>query len=190
MARRQGAFTVNFEKEDPVETIKKLTGGIGADRVIDAVGVDSMHAHHGPASEKATQQADTFKREVQQIALEQHPRDGNWVPGDAPSQALQWAIECIAKAGTLGIIGVYPPNDQFFPIGQAMNKNLTIKAGNCNHRAHIPELVEMVRMGRIDPLQVLTKVEPLTNVINAYEHFDKRESGWIKIALTLPKAAE
>ena len=57
MARRQGAFTVNFEKEDPVATIKRLTGGIGVDRVIDAVGVDAMHAHHGPAAEKAEQQS-------------------------------------------------------------------------------------------------------------------------------------
>jgi len=56
MARRQGAFTVNFEAEDPVETIKKLTGGIGVDRVIDAVGVDAMRAHHGPAGEKAKEQ--------------------------------------------------------------------------------------------------------------------------------------
>jgi threonine dehydrogenase-like Zn-dependent dehydrogenase len=49
---------------------------------------------------------------------------------------------------TLGIIGVYPPSDQSFPIGQAMNKNPSINAGNCNHRAYLPHLVEMVRMGR------------------------------------------
>ncbi|WP_428395383.1 hypothetical protein [Lichenicoccus sp.] len=71
-----------------------------------------------------------------------------------------------------------------------MNKNLSIKMGNCNHRAHIPALLEMVRMGRIDPLQVLTKVEPLTDAIEAYEHFDRRETGWTKTELTLPQAAE
>ncbi|WP_428487460.1 zinc-dependent alcohol dehydrogenase [Rhodopila sp.] len=190
MARRQGAFTVNFEAEDPVETIKKLTGGVGVDRVIDAVGVDAMHAHHGPAGEAAAQQAETFKQEVEQVAPDRNPRDGNWVPGDAPGQALRWAVECIAKAGTLGIIGVYPTNDESFPIGQVMNKNLSVNAGNCNHRAYIPQLIEMVRMGRIDPLQVLTKVQPLTNVIDAYEHFDRRESGWIKTELKLAQAAE
>ncbi|HAB74451.1 MAG TPA: glutathione-dependent formaldehyde dehydrogenase, partial [Pantoea sp.] len=31
MARQQGAFPVNFERDDPVETIKRLTGGTGAD---------------------------------------------------------------------------------------------------------------------------------------------------------------
>ena len=190
MARRQGAFTVNFENEDPVETIKKLTGGIGVDRAIDAVGVDAMHAHHGPAAEKAKQQEETFKKEVQQVAPEQNPQDGNWIPGDAPTQALQWAVQGLAKAGTLGIIGVYPPAATSFPIGMAMNKNLSIRSGNCNHRAYIPMLVEMVRMGRIDPLQILTKTEKLIDAIDAYKHFDKRESGWTKTKLTLPQAAE
>ena len=57
MARRLGAFAVNFEREDSVQTIKDLTGGVGVDRVIDAVGVDAMHAHHGPAAAKPEQAA-------------------------------------------------------------------------------------------------------------------------------------
>jgi threonine dehydrogenase-like Zn-dependent dehydrogenase len=185
MARRQGAFTVNFEREDPIATILKLTGNVGVDRVIDAVGVDAMHPHHGPAAEKAQKQEKEFAREQQQVAPEQKPRDGNWVPGDAPSQALRWAVECIAKAGTLGIIGVYPPQASSFPIGEMMNKNLTVQAGNCNHRAYIPKLLEMVRMGAIDPLKVLTKAEPMSGAIEAYKEFDKRQPGWIKTELKL-----
>ena len=189
MARRQGAFTVNFEREDPTEIIKQLTGGSGVDRVIEAVGVDAQHAHGGPAAEKAAKQEQEFKREVQQVAPEQNAQDGNWVPGDAPSQTLQWAVEVVAKAGTIGIIGVFPPDATSFPIGKAMNKNLSLNMGNCNHRTYIPKLVEMVRMGRIDPAKVLTKVEPISDAIDAYKHFDKREAGWIKTEL-MPQAAE
>ncbi len=189
MARRQGAFAVNFEAEDPVETIKQLTGGIGVDRVIDAVGVDAVHAHHGPAAAKP-EQLEQFDKEQHEVAPEQHPHHGAFVPGDGPSQVLRWAVECIAKAGTLGIIGVYPPAANSFPIGQAMNKNLSINAGNCNHRAYIPKLVEMVRIGLIDPIKVLTKVQPMMDVIEAYEHFDKREAGWIKTELKPAMAAE
>jgi threonine dehydrogenase-like Zn-dependent dehydrogenase len=189
MARRQGALTVNFEQEDPVATIKRLTGGIGVDRVIDAVGVDAMHAHHGPAAAQAKEKTEQFATEQQQVSPQQRPHDGNWVPGDAPSQALEWAMQAVAKAGTIGIIGVYPPTASSFPIGQAMNRNLTIKAGNCNHRAHVPHLVELVRSGVIDPVQILTKVEPMTNVIEAYKAFDKREPGWLKTELR-PVSAE
>jgi threonine dehydrogenase-like Zn-dependent dehydrogenase len=188
MARRQGALTVNFEREDPVATIKRLTGGIGVDRVIDAVGVDAMHAHHGPAEAQDKENTAQFAAEQQQAAPQQHPHDGNWVPGDAPSQALEWAVQAVAKAGTIGIIGVYPPAAQSFPIGQAMNRNLTIKAGNCNHRAYVPHLVDLVRSGVIDPAQILSKIEPMTNVIEAYKAFDKREPGWLKTELRPPAA--
>jgi threonine dehydrogenase-like Zn-dependent dehydrogenase len=94
-----------------------------------------------------------------------------------------WAVEAVAKAGTLSIIGVYPPTMQVFPIGKAMNKNLTIKMGNCNHRRYIPQLVDMVRSGIIDPMIVLTQQEPLTSVIDAYKAFDTRQPGWVKVEL-------
>ncbi len=92
-------------------------------------------------------------------------------------------MECLAKAGTLSIIGVYPPTMNHFPIGQAMNKNLTIEMGNCNHRKYIPLLVRMVGAGEINPLEVLTQREPLTSVIEAYQAFDKRQPGWVKVEL-------
>ncbi|TWB65733.1 threonine dehydrogenase-like Zn-dependent dehydrogenase [Nitrospirillum amazonense] len=183
MARRQGAECVNFESEDPVQTILDLTGGIGVDRVIDAVGVDAEHAHDGPVASAARDQADQNLADVEKVAPVRHPKDGNWHPGDAPSQALQWAVEAVAKAGTIAIIGVYPPAMDRFPIGQAMNKNLTVNMGNCNHRRYVPHLVELVRTGAIDPSAVLTHVEPMTGVIEAYRAFDQRRSGWVKVEL-------
>lgn len=99
------------------------------------------------------------------------------------SQVLQWSVEALAKAGTLAIIGVYSPAANAFPIGQAMNKNLTIKMGNCHHRKYIPHLIELVRSGVIEPEHILTQIEPLDNVISAYKSFDKRRSGWTKVEL-------
>ena len=48
MAREQGAETIDFNKEHPVEALRRLTGGIGVDRAIDAVGVDAVSAHERP----------------------------------------------------------------------------------------------------------------------------------------------
>ena len=109
----------------------------------------------------------------------------DWLPGNAPSLAMTWAVSALAKAGTLSIIGVYPQTMMSFPIGQAMNKNLTLKMGNCNHRKYIPGLIELVRNGTIDPLQVLTKREPLTGVIDAYKNFTEHKPGWVKVELKL-----
>jgi threonine dehydrogenase-like Zn-dependent dehydrogenase len=125
---------------------------------------------------------DEFERELIQSAPE-HPDQPPFVPGDAPSQPLRWSVEALAKAGTLSIIGVYPPTIESFPIGQAMNKNLTIKMGNCSHRKYIPHLVDLVRSGVIDPVGLITQAAELTGAVEAYEHFDAREPGWLKVEL-------
>jgi threonine dehydrogenase-like Zn-dependent dehydrogenase len=53
MARAQGAQVINYHEEDPVGTIFELTGGIGVDRVIEAVGVDAESPQSGPVGEVA-----------------------------------------------------------------------------------------------------------------------------------------
>src|SRR5206468_3536523 len=133
MAQRQAAEVVNFDREDAVKTIVEMTGGIGVDRAIDAVGVDAEHAHHGPAS-IAERAGSTLKAAVDAVrpAGKEQAHEHEWKSGDAPNLVLNWAVEALAKAGTMSIIGVYPPTQKDFPIGQAMNKNLTVKMGNCH----------------------------------------------------------
>ncbi len=183
MARAQGAEVIDFNVDDPVAVIRELTGGSGADRVIDAVGVDAAHPSSGPAAKQAKQHAAEFAQELEQVAPERHPAGANWHPGDAPSQVLVWAVEAVAKAGTLAIIGVYPPSARAFPIGQAMNKNLTLQMGNCNHRKYVAMLVDLVRSGAVDPTHVLTQIAPLSSAVEAYKAFDQRQPGWIKVEL-------
>ncbi|WP_377105328.1 alcohol dehydrogenase catalytic domain-containing protein [Propionicimonas sp. T2.31MG-18] len=182
-ARRRGAEAIDFNAEDPIEVIKELTGGIGVDGVVDAVGVDAQKPKSGPAAGAVSSLEEAFEAERKQAAPETNPSGGNWVAGDAPSLALRWAVQAVAKAGTIGIIGVYPPAFETFPIGEAMNKNLTIKAGNCNHRRHIPRLLDLVRTGAIDPASMLTQEVEVPSVLDAYATFDRRESGWTKVAL-------
>jgi threonine dehydrogenase-like Zn-dependent dehydrogenase len=189
IARRQGAEAINFDVEDPVQVVRQLTGGIGADCAIDAVGVDAGCPHHGPAAAQAQQQAAQFRQEVAAVAPVQHPSGANWRPGEAPSQAQQWAIASLAKAGTLAIIGVYPPNDISFPIGMAMNKNITIKMGNCNHRKYIPHLIELVKSGGVDPASVITQHQAMEAAIDAYKAFDERRPGWMKVELVNSRGA-
>jgi threonine dehydrogenase-like Zn-dependent dehydrogenase len=64
MARMQGAEIIDYCAEDPVKTIRRLTGGIGVDRAIDAVGVDANRPHQGPAAAQADQQDAHFQQEV------------------------------------------------------------------------------------------------------------------------------
>ncbi|MHB8285390.1 MAG: zinc-binding dehydrogenase [Caulobacteraceae bacterium] len=182
LARRQGAETINFGEVDPSEQLVKMTDGDGPMRIIDAVGVDAQHAHHGDAKPGLLERHQIAK-EQKTIEPEAHTSGHHFVAGDNPTQVLDWAVEAIAKAGTLSIIGVYPPTDRYFPIGQAMNKNLTLRMGNCNHRRYYDLLIEHVRSGRLDLVKILTQVEPLTSVLDAYKAFDARQPGWLKVEL-------
>jgi threonine dehydrogenase-like Zn-dependent dehydrogenase len=145
------------------------------------VSVDAVHPNHGPGRNKLNEAR--FKQEVQEIAPKTSPKGQAWVPGNAPSQVFQWSVESLAKAGTLSVIGVYPGSMRGFPMGDAMEKNLTIRSGNCNHRRYIPKLVALIRAGMVDPSEVLTEIEPLMSALQAYEAFDRREPGWIKVEL-------
>ena len=176
-ARRHGAEAINFGSENPVEVLRELTLGSGPDRVIDAVGVDATTAGADRSTEKQ------FESEMKVIAPDAKKAEKNWWIGGAPTQALEWAVASIAKAGTLSIIGVYPPQLKSFPVGEMMNKNITVRAGNCNHRKYLPRLIELVRSGVVRPEQFFTQKSPMSSVIDAYHHFDQHEHGWLKVKL-------
>lgn len=184
-ARDLGAEPVNFDEVDPVAFLKEATAGAGPQRAIDAVGVDAVHPKSGPAQEKSKSQKSLFKEELKETASDGADGSwgGNWIPGDAPSQVAEWAVKSLAKAGTLAVIGVYPQTMTRFPLGAAMMKNLTLQMGNCPHRKYIPQLIKLVEDERVDPLTVLTQVEPMIDALEAYRSFDRRESGWIKVEL-------
>ncbi|WP_328440817.1 alcohol dehydrogenase catalytic domain-containing protein [Streptomyces sp. NBC_00444] len=191
VARSQHAETVDFNTEDPVEAVRELTGGIGVDRVIEAVGVDAERPRRGPAAEALREQAEQFDHERAEAAPQQNPDknpdknpDGDpWVPGDAPSLAARWSVQMVAKAGTIGTVGVYPPQVQHYPFGEAFMKNLTLKSGNCNHRRYVPTLVSLVADGRLDPTPLVTRWGDTQDAVEAYRRFDRREAGWTKVAL-------
>lgn len=55
--------------------------------------------------------------------------------------------------------------------------------GNCDYRRYNSRLIDLVHWDAIDPVKILTKVEPKQSAIDAYEAFDKRVPGWIEVGL-------
>jgi threonine dehydrogenase-like Zn-dependent dehydrogenase len=91
-----------------VRAVKELAGGIGADRVIDAVGIDAQRPKTGPAAGESQRLAGQFEAEQRRAAPRTSPHDAQWVPGDAPSQALRWAVHAVAKASRCRAMGDRP----------------------------------------------------------------------------------
>ena len=96
---------------------------------------------------------------------------------------LSGAIEMVAKAGTVSVVGVYPAGFSSFDFGKAFGKNLTVRMGDCNHRRYLPHLIRLVASGALRPSRVLTQRTPFANAIDAYKAFERHDQGWLKVEL-------
>jgi threonine dehydrogenase-like Zn-dependent dehydrogenase len=115
MAQQQGAEAIDFNQDDPVKTIRELTGGIGVDRVIDAVGVDAVSPSRGrPPNRPKSSRNNSSKR----LAPTRRRPIRKVISGGLAMRLRRrwsWAVQVVAKAGTVSIIGVYPPTQRTFP---------------------------------------------------------------------------
>jgi threonine dehydrogenase-like Zn-dependent dehydrogenase len=154
----------NFRSmNDPVLFIKKLTG-IGADVCIDAVGCEAAgNTFHTITGRKTLIQAGS-------------------------ATALEWAINSVKKGGIVSIVGVYGPTTNMVPIGNVLNKGITIRANQASVKRLLPRLIEHVKNGIIDPKGIITHRVPLEEVSEAYHIFSAKRDNCIKPIL-IPRAA-
>ena len=101
IALRQGAEAINFDDDNPVHALMQLTRGIGPDRVIDAVGVD-VKARKEMEDLSVIDDGDRrIERQRSQVWSEPQVETRPWCPGNAPLQALLWAVDSIANPARL-----------------------------------------------------------------------------------------
>ena len=163
MARDAGAITIDHREDSVYERLLDLTGGIGPDVCIDAVG---MEAHGSTPLETAY---DKIKTSL-------------FMESERPA-VIRQAINCCRKAGTVSIPGVYGGMSDKIPMGALMNKGLTIKTGQTHVHRYVPKLLDYVRQGKIDPSFVVTHRVPLSQAVQAYDLFREKRDGCIKVVL-------
>jgi threonine dehydrogenase-like Zn-dependent dehydrogenase len=76
------------------------------------------------------------------------------------------------------------------PIGNALNKGLTLRMNQASVKRHVPRLIEHIRAGRIDPKQIITHRVPLEEVADAYHIFSSKLDNCIKTVLVPPRARD
>jgi threonine dehydrogenase-like Zn-dependent dehydrogenase len=141
---------------DPVLFLKKTTGWFGADVCIDAVGCEAA----GSAMQTIT---------GRKLMLQ---------AGSAT--ALHWAINSVKKGGIVSIVGVYGPTGNLIPIGNVVNKGLTLRANQASVKRLLPRLIEHVMEGRLNPKEIITHRFPLEEVADAYHIFSAKLDNCIK----------
>jgi threonine dehydrogenase-like Zn-dependent dehydrogenase len=157
--------TFNFaEVEDVVQYLKEQTDFLGPDVCIDAVGAE--------ANGSLLQTIMGLKLKLQ--------------AGSAT--AVYWAINSVRKAGVVSIVGVYGPTMNMIPLGNIVNKGLTIRAAQCSVKRHLPRLFEHVRQGNLRPRDVLTHRFALEDIAEGYRVFTSKLDQCIK-PVVIPNAA-
>ena len=154
------AEVLNYEGTDVVEELKQMTGGMGPDACIDAVGMES----HGASFMGVYDKVEQFLRlETDRINV------------------VRQAIVACRKGGTVSIMGVYGGYVNKFPLGIAFNKGLTFRMGQMHAQRYVAMLVERVARGEIDPAEVVTHRMDLEHAHEAYETFKHKEDECLRI---------
>jgi threonine dehydrogenase-like Zn-dependent dehydrogenase len=158
LARSLGAITVDYSEEDVdvLTALKDLTGGIGPDGCIDAVGLE---AH----SSDMQMVYDKIKTAVM-------------LETDRPI-VLRQAIQAVRKGGTLSIPGVYGGLLDKVPFGAAFGKGITMKMGQTNMHNYMKPLLDRIEQGQIDPSYIISHRITLDEAPAMYKVWrDKQES--------------
>ena len=158
LARNVGAITVDYSADDVsvLEAIKDLTGGMGPDSCIDAVG---MEAHSNDLA--------GMYDKVKQMAM---------LETDRPT-VLRQAIQAVRKGGTLSIPGVYGGALDKVNFGAAFGKGITMKMGQTHMHRYMKPLLERIEKGQIDPSYIISHRITLDEAPKMYEIWrDKKEN--------------
>lgn len=152
------AQTIDPNAVDPVEAIRSLTEGRGADAVIDAVGIEAEHGW-----------AESFSNVL-------HAQVGT-------TKVLQQCMRAARRGGAVTMIGVYDGKFDNFPVGQIFEKGLRVRGGQAPVQARIDMLLDMVLNGRLTAEDIVTHRLPLEDGARAYLIFNEKRENCVKIVL-------
>ena len=163
LAKDAGAETIDFKTTDVYQRIQELTHGRGADACIDAVGTE--------ASPTATVDSvlDTVKA-------------ATFLGTDRP-HVLRQAIQCCRNFGVVSIVGVYGGYLDHIPMGSAINRGLTFRMAQTPVQHYLPQLLQRIEKGEIDPSFVITHRVGLEEGPAMYKTFRDKQDGCVKVVM-------
>ncbi len=158
--RAYGVTPIDFnEIEDPADFILAHTSGRGVDACIEAVGFEA----EGSALESA----------LTAVKLE-----------GSSGVAIRQCIAAARRGGVVSIPGVYAGFIHGFLLGDAFDKGLTFKMGQTHVQGLMPELLDAIMEGKLDPGDIISHRMRLTDAAQGYAMFDAKDDDCRKIVLT------
>jgi S-(hydroxymethyl)glutathione dehydrogenase/alcohol dehydrogenase len=172
--RQRGVTVIDLDAVDDLGgAVRELTHGRGADAVIDAVG---MEAHGSPGAKLAQQAASLLPDAVGAPLMEK--------AGVDRLAALNASIDAVRRGGTISLIGVYGGMADPLPMLTLFDKQVQLRMGQANVKRWVDDIMPL--LGDDDPLGVDTFAThrlPLEEAPHAYDIFQKKEDGAVKVVL-------
>jgi len=150
--------TINPHDADPVELIRQMTNGRGADVCVDAVGLEAERSFFDKVKATVNFEKGTMK-------------------------VLENCVKAVRRAGTVTVVGVYGTPFDNFPLHTIFDKGLKLQFGQAPVHKFIDELIPLVEEGKVILNDILTHTLPLTEVSHGYDIFKKKEDNCVKIIL-------
>ena len=162
LAKELGAEILDYREVDVREALAEMTGGIGPDAVIDAVGLEA----HGIS-------IDNILDQVKAMGFLVTDR----------IHALREAVLSVRKGGRVSVPGVYGGFADKFPVGAFMEKGLTMKTGQTHVHRYLKPLLALIEEGKIDTTFLISHHAPLEQAAEMYAHWHDDQDTYTKIVL-------
>jgi threonine dehydrogenase-like Zn-dependent dehydrogenase len=172
-ARERGVEVIDLNQGDAESIVYDATKGRGADAVIDAVG---MEAHGSPIAGAAQAAAGFLPSPVGRAVMRN--------AGVDRLAAFESAISLVRRGGTISLIGVYGGATDPINMMTLFDKQIQLRMGQANVKRWVPDIIPLLTDS--DPLGVddfATHRLPLESAPEAYEKFQKKQDGMIKVVL-------
>ena len=156
--RTANSETINAEKDDPVQTIRDMTDGRGADVCVDAVGMEAERK---------------LKDKLANI----------WHVEVGSIKALKAAISAVRRGGWISVLGVYGVPYDKFPLGQIFDKGIHLSFGQAPVQKYIEDLIDYLEEGKIKLDDVISHRLPLSEAPRGYEIFNEKKEDCVKVVL-------
>lgn len=166
LARRVGAETINFDEtpDGVLDEINYLTGGVGPDSCMDAVGLEA-HGH------TVTAMLDRAKAAL-------------FLATDRPD-VLRQAMQACRKGGSISIPGVYGGLLDKVPFGAAFGKGLKFGMGQTHTQKYMKPLLDLILQEKIDPSFVISHRINIDDGPSAYKNFNDNKEEFRKVVIKM-----
>jgi alcohol dehydrogenase len=159
MARQSAdSEVININDGDPIEKIREMTEGRGADVCVDAVGMEADRSI------------------LDRAAAVVHVEKGT-------INALKMCFSAVRRGGVVTVVGVYGTPFDNFPLGQIFDKGISVRMGQAPVHKYIDHLIQLVETGKVKLDDIITHKVPLAEAASMYDIFSKRTDNCVKVVL-------